>query len=101
MLSNYTVQETDATLTVLSYAQATTNLLTAVDNAGLDHGQQNALDSKLQAAIDSFNRGDTKAGANQLGAFINHVKAQRGKKIDAALADGWTAAAQRIINAVG
>jgi type VI protein secretion system component Hcp len=100
-LSNYTVHETDTTLTVLSYAQATTNLQTQVDGAGLDHGQQNALDSQLQAAIDSFNRGDTNAGANQLGAFINHVKAQRGKKIDAALADAWSAAAQRIINAVG
>jgi hypothetical protein len=36
-----------------------------------------------------------------LGAFINEVSAQRGKHIDAALADAWIAHAQRIINAVG
>ena len=38
---------------------------------------------------------------NQLGAFINQISAQRGKKIDAALADALTAYAQRIISAVG
>jgi hypothetical protein len=100
-LGNYTVHETDATLTVLSPADATTNLLAKVDNAGLDHGSQNALDSKLQAAIDSFSRGDTTAGANQLGAFINQVRAQRGKKIAPATADDFLAYAQRIIDAVG
>jgi hypothetical protein len=35
------------------------------------------------------------------GAFINSVSAQRGKKVDAAMADAWIAYAQRIINAVG
>ena len=55
----------------------------------------------LREAIDSFNQGHTQAGANQLGAFINEVSAQRGKKIDAGLADAVIAYAQRIINAVG
>jgi hypothetical protein len=62
---------------------------------------QNSLDSQLQAAIDSFSAGNTTAGVTQLGAFINHVSAQRGKKIDAALADAFIAFAQRIIKAVG
>jgi len=35
-----------------------------------------------------------------LGAFIHPVSAQRGKHIDAALADAWIAFAQRIIRAV-
>jgi hypothetical protein len=100
-LSNYTVHETDATLTVITYAQATTNIQTQVDNAGLDHGTQNSLDSQLQAATASFNKGNTTAGTNQLQAFINNVNAQRGKKISAALADMLIAEAQRIINAVG
>jgi hypothetical protein len=38
---------------------------------------------------------------SQLGAFINHLRAQRGKGIDAALADAWVAYALEIINAVG
>jgi hypothetical protein len=97
---NYAITFVNGTLTVLSYAQATTNLLAKVDAAGLPHGTQNSLDSKLQAAVKSFNGGNTKAGANQLGAFINEVSAQRGKKIDAALADALIADAQRIINAV-
>ena len=64
-------------------------------------GLQNSLDSQLQAAIASFAAGDTVDGVSDLEAFIHHVSAQRGKKITAALADAWNAAAQRIINAVG
>ena len=89
------------TLTVLSDSQATTNLQAQVDAAGLDHGIQNSLDSQLQAAIADFAAGDPADGASQLGAFSNHVSAQRGQQIDAALADAWIASAQRIINAVG
>ena len=100
-LSDYTVHETDATLTVLSYADATTDLLTTVNNAGLDHGIRTALDSKLQAAITYFNAGDTADGVSQLGAFINQVNAQRGQKIAPATADDFLASAERIIDAVG
>ena len=75
--------------------------MTQVNEAGLAQGIQNSLDSQLQAAIDSFNAGDMTTGENQLNAFINHVSALRGKKIDAALADTLTANAQRIINAIG
>jgi hypothetical protein len=72
-----------------------------VDAAGLDHGTQNSLDSQLQAAVALFNAGDTAGGVSQLGAFISHVSAQRGKHIGAALADAWVASAQRIIDAAG
>src|SRR5262249_19638132 len=99
-LCNYTVHETDAVLTVMSYADATARLKARVDAAGLDQGTQNALDSKLQAAIDSFNRGNTSAAVGQLNAFINLVSAQRGKKIAVDLADSLIADAQRIIDAV-
>jgi hypothetical protein len=100
-LGNYTVHETDATLTVLGYADATTNLLAQVDNAGLDHGLRTALDSKLQAAITYFAAGDTADGVSQLGEFISLVNAQRGKKIATATADDFLASAERIIDAVG
>jgi hypothetical protein len=55
----------------------------------------------LRQAIDSFDQGNRKAGANQLGSFVNHVSALRGKKIDATLADELIAEAQWIINVVG
>ncbi len=105
-LSNYTVHRTDATLTVLSYADATTYLQTGqkfgVDTAGLDQGLQASLDSQLQAAIAYFAAGDTVDAVSQLGAFINNVSARSGKGIaDVALAGSWINYAQEIINAVG
>ena len=96
--SNYDMTFVSGTLTVLSFAQATTNLVNQVTAAHLDDGLANSLVSILQAAIDSFNRGDNTAGENQLEAFQNHVLAQRGHEIDATLADALLAYAQRIIN---
>lgn len=87
--------------TVLSYSQATTNLVNQVNTANIPPGIQNDLLSTLQAAIDSFNRGNNTSGVNQLQAFENKVSAQRGKQIDAALADALIGDAQRIINAIG
>jgi autotransporter-associated beta strand protein len=97
---NYAITFASGTLTVLSFAQATTNLVNQVTAANLDHGLDNSLVSILDAAIDSFNRGNNTAAVNQLGAFENHVRAQSGHKIDAALADALLAYAQRIINVV-
>jgi autotransporter-associated beta strand protein len=94
---NYAITFVSGTLTVLSFAQATTNLVNQVTAANLDHGVENSLVSILDAAIDSFNRGDNTAGVNQLGAFKNHVRAQRGQEIEAGLADALLAYAQRII----
>jgi autotransporter-associated beta strand protein len=94
---NYTITFVSGTLTVLSFAQATTNLVNQVTAANLDQGLTNSLVSILEAAIDSFNRGNNTAAVNQLGAFENHVRAQRGHLIDAALADALTAYADRII----
>jgi hypothetical protein len=98
---NYAITFVSGTLTVLNYSQAATDLQAQVDAAGLGRGLQNALDSKLQAAISSFSRGNTNAAANQLEAFVNLVLAQRGKKIDATLADSLSADAQRILDALG
>jgi hypothetical protein len=96
---NYAMTFAPGTLTVLSLSQATNNLLALVDSSNLASGTQNSLDAKLQAAMASFDLGNTTAGDNQLGAFINYVNAQKGKGISAALADIFIADAQRIINA--
>jgi hypothetical protein len=98
---NYAITFVSGTLTVYSYGQATNLLLTQVNAAGLAGGLQNSLDCQLLAAMTSFDAGNTTAGVNQLGAFVNHVRAQRGKGIDAAVADALIAFAQRIIRAVG
>ena len=98
---NYAIHFVSGTLTVLSYAQATTNLQAQVDAAGLPHGMQSSLDDQLQAALALFNAGDTADGVSQLGAFVSHVSARRAKGIAAALADAWIAYAQEIVNAVG
>jgi hypothetical protein len=98
---NYDITFVPGTLTVISYGQATADLLTAVNSAGLDHGLRTALDSKLQAAITYFNAGDTADGVSQLRAFISQVRAQRGKKIAQAVADDFLASAEGIIDAVG
>jgi len=105
--SNYQITFASGTLTVLSWTQATTNLLTQVNDAkqpngaGLEQGLKNSLDSKLQAAIASFNQGNQTAAKNQLAAFLNEVSAQKGKGID----DGWAQtlsdSALEILNAIG
>src|SRR5262249_19554186 len=98
---NYAITFVSGTLTVLSYSQATSNLQTRVDAAGLAQGMQSSLDSQLQAAIAAFAAGDTSDGVSQLQSFINHVSAQCGKQVAAGLGNAWIADAQRIIDAVG
>ena len=46
-------------------------------------GIENSLTSKLQNALKTLERGNTKAFVNILNAFINHVEDQSGKNIDA------------------
>jgi hypothetical protein len=105
--TNYQIQFASGTLTVLSWSQATANLLKQVNDAkqpngaGLDQGLKNSLDSKLQAAIASFNQGNLTAAKNQLAAFLNEVSAQKGKGIDDGLAKTLSDSALEILNAIG
>ena len=59
---------------------------------GLPKGIENSFVVKLNAALNAFDRGDYEASKNLLGAFINQVMAQSGKKIatgDAELLIKW------------
>jgi type VI protein secretion system component Hcp len=98
---NYAITFAGGTLTVLSAGQATNEVLFQVNAASLPSALKSALASQLQAAIDLFNQGKTIPGVTLLSTFMQHVRAQRGKKIDVGLADVLIAAAQRIIDAVG
>lgn len=69
-----------------------------VDAGEIQTGQGGALTSKIEAAIQSTDNGNTGTAINQLEAFINQVEAQRGKKISDELADELVAAAQAIID---
>jgi hypothetical protein len=73
------------------------DLISQVEELGLPKGAENSLVSKLENAIDSLGKGQTKAALNKLEAFINEVEAQRGKKIPQSDADALIAAAQYII----
>jgi hypothetical protein len=72
-----------------------------VDSLDLHRGTARSLQSKLDAAQRALERGNPRAAANQLGAFVNHVEAQSGKKIPVAAADHMIAAAEGIINTIG
>jgi len=72
-------------------------LIAKVIDLDLQHGIENSLVSKLEAAINSLDRGQENATKNQLNAFINQVEAQRGNKISDADADALIAAVNDII----
>jgi hypothetical protein len=66
----------------------------------LHKGIENSLEAKLNAALavlEDENENNDIAAVNTLGAFINAVETQRGKKIPEAEADALIAAAQEII----
>jgi hypothetical protein len=86
-------------------------LIAQVESANIPAGVKNSLLSKLNTAerkkeqgLERLEAGDTtvamnmfNAAANMLGAFINEVQAQRGKKIGVGDADSFIAQAQNII----
>ena len=91
------------TFTVSSLSEfvlAGPGLISLVDGLDLPAGTENALISKLEAAIKALEKGKDKTAVNQINAFINYVQAQSGKKIDAADADDLIAAAEAITAAI-
>jgi hypothetical protein len=86
--------------TVLSAAQATERLAGSLASSGLDKGESNSLNQKLQSAIASANRGNANAATGQINAFINQIEAQRGKKIDPATADQLISEAGKVLVAL-
>lgn len=72
-----------------------------VAGLGLPAGLANSLDGKLRAALDALAAGDTATACESLRAFVNEVRAQRGKKIPAADADALIAEVEAIMGGLG
>ena len=83
---------------VKSHIEAIEDVLKDIEEMNLPDGIKNSLISKLENAIDLLSNCQTNAAINNLNAFINHVEAQRGKKLADEEADGLIAAIQWIIN---
>ncbi|MHC4796991.1 MAG: right-handed parallel beta-helix repeat-containing protein, partial [Planctomycetota bacterium] len=81
-------------------AELIAELLEGVGGLELPRGIENGLEAKLNAALRALedeNENNDIAAINTLGAFINAVEVQRGKKIPEAEADALIAAAQEIV----
>ncbi len=66
----------------------------------LPEGSETSLLAKLDAAGKAIDRGTSNAGAGSLGAFMNAVNAQRGKKIPVAAADDLVEFAEEIVELI-
>lgn len=66
----------------------------------IDPKAEQSMMSKLDAALQSLEKENPQSAGNQLGAFINHVRAQRGKKISELAADDLIAQAEAVIGQI-
>ena len=76
-------------------------VIDSVEALDLHHGTENALLQKLTSAQQDLDAGDTAGACQKLGAFINEVGAQRGKKIDSDDADELIAEAEAVRASLG
>ena len=76
-------------------------LIQYIQGLGIHIGTENSLTAKLDNAVKSLEKGQTSAAINQVGAFINEVEAQSGKKITIEQAQVMIGRAQVIIYVIG
>ncbi|MFH1726751.1 MAG: LamG-like jellyroll fold domain-containing protein, partial [Elusimicrobiota bacterium] len=86
-----------AIVTVRSPDQAIADLAAEVSALALPAGTSQSLRSKLVAAMSSADKKKDTAARGQLQAFMNEVRAQRGKRLTADQADALLAAAGEIL----
>jgi PKD repeat protein len=92
-----------ATVKVLTPQQALASMVAYVQGiTTLNKGQQNSLIAKLNAASDSWSRGDKKTAGNQLNAFLNELEADlKTGKISAAAYNALRADAHAVQGSIG
>ncbi len=86
---------------IVEYPVSIDGLIALVRGMNLHKGIENSLISKLRGAKAALERGQQHVAINKLNAFINQVKAQRGKKVTEDQADELIAYANGIISALG
>jgi hypothetical protein len=104
LLSNTTRVTMNGAHTAIAVYETPTNalqtMISTVNEMNLQHGIQNSLDAKLNAAIGSLNSGYQKTATNQLNAFIKEVNAQSGKQITSTDAAELVLFADLVINSI-
>jgi hypothetical protein len=80
------------TVTILTPSQMTSGLAATTSLLGFQQGS-----SLLQKALTNLNGGSITAACNQLGAFVNQVRAQTGKQLAPGQATTLIAQATRIM----
>lgn len=77
------------------------DLQRAVAGLDLQEGTETSVQAKLSAALDALNAHDVVDACGSLGALINQINAQTGKKISLSDAQALLATVQRIRSAAG
>jgi YVTN family beta-propeller protein len=77
------------------------DLIASVEALDLPHGIENSLLKKLTGAQKKLDAGHLHGACGKLGAFVNQVRAQSGKKIDADDADELIAEATAVRESLG
>lgn len=90
------------TVTVLTPAAVTQNLISQVNASSLTGTQKNGLVAKLNAALDAINNGQTNVACNKLDAFINSVGTLISHgDLTAAQGNAWILSANHVRNTIG
>ena len=79
----------------------TADLIDSVEALGLPSKIEGPLLAKLNGAEKNIASGDTAGACDKLASFISQVKAQRGKKIPAAVAADLIADAEAVRGSLG
>ena len=77
------------------------DLIAEVTGAGLPHGTERSLLAKLENAQRKVDAGQIAVACNGLGAYLNEVRAQNGKKLPAAYAQDLIDTAMAVQDALG
>jgi hypothetical protein len=77
------------------------DLIAEVTGAGLPHGTERSLLAKLNNAQRKVDAGQIAVACNGLGAYLNEVRAQNGKKLEPAYAQDLIDTARAVQDALG
>ncbi len=84
-------------IVIMSIPDQIIALTQKIENLNLIKGIENSLLSQLESIDKSVSKGEYDTAVNKINAFINHVKAQKGKKINEMDADIIIQSAEKMI----